>query len=77
MNQGGKLILEPQDLKGYQKRSHMTPTMKQNFKNIKLAPNMFQSFLLSPQVGFVSCEDCCIEMDKSNGFSRRILVFTK
>jgi 7SK snRNA methylphosphate capping enzyme len=68
---GGVLILEPQDLAGYRKRTHLSPVHAQNFAEIKLFPAMFVDYLKSKQVGFSRVTCLQRASPGAKGFARR------
>lgn len=78
----GVLVLEAQDYKTYSKRSKLSPEILNNYKNIQLKPEKFESYLLSDEVGF--SESWCLA-DKNmlkttglaKGFHRPLQVFIK
>lgn len=78
----GVLVLEAQAFETYKKRSKLSPEISENYKNIQLKPDKFESYLLSEDVGFA--ESWCI-CDKeilkksglAKGFHRPLQVFIK
>ncbi|XP_038078216.1 7SK snRNA methylphosphate capping enzyme-like [Patiria miniata] len=74
---GGRLILESQAWPSYTKKKKLTETIYKNFKQIQLKPDKFKDYLLSSHVGFSSCETIGTPLNKSKGFRRPILMFTK
>ncbi|XP_022090265.1 7SK snRNA methylphosphate capping enzyme-like [Acanthaster planci] len=74
---GGRLILESQAWPSYTKKKKLTETIYRNFKQIQLKPDKFKDYLLSSHVGFSSCETIGTPLNKSKGFRRPILMFTK
>lgn len=73
---GGRLILEPQPWASYRKRKKLTENIFNNYRNIELRPEMFRQYLLS-EIGFAKCEAIDIPFNKSKGFRRPLLLFTK
>eukprot|EP01135_Chromosphaera_perkinsii_P004167 Nk52_evm74s270 gene=Nk52_evmTU74s270 len=53
---GGVFIFEPQLLDSYKKKKGVCKVTAENYKNMKLFPNEFSEYLLSPEVGFSSVE---------------------
>jgi len=74
---GGKLILEPQDITTYGKRSRLNEEMHQNYRNMIFKPEHFNEYLLSNKVGFERMEELGIPKATSKGFERPLLVFHK
>ncbi|XP_071494475.1 7SK snRNA methylphosphate capping enzyme-like [Diadema antillarum] len=74
---GGRLILEPQAWPSYRKKRKMTETTFQHYEQIVFKPHLFKEYLLSKEVGFASCEVIGTPLNKSKGFRRPILMFTK
>ncbi|KAA0190416.1 hypothetical protein HAZT_HAZT008712 [Hyalella azteca] len=73
---GGRLVLEPQPWASYAKRKKLTPQIFENYKNIKLMPDMFEEYLVRV-VGFSDCHTLAIPTHSSKGFQRPIQVYTK
>ncbi|XP_033642172.1 7SK snRNA methylphosphate capping enzyme-like isoform X1 [Asterias rubens] len=74
---GGRFILEPQAWPSYTKKKKLTETIYKNYKQIQLKPDKFKDYLLSSAIGFSSCETIGTPLNKSKGFCRPILMFTK
>ncbi|XP_064461310.1 7SK snRNA methylphosphate capping enzyme-like [Ornithodoros turicata] len=74
---GGHMILEAQPFHSYTKKKKMTETTYRNFSAIRLRPEKFMDYLLSPEVGFESCRLIDIPSHSSKGFQRPIYLFTK
>jgi 7SK snRNA methylphosphate capping enzyme len=82
LNPNGILILEAQAFDTYKKRSKLSTEILQNYRKIKLLPEMFESYLLSDEVGFF--ESFCIadkeilqQNVQAKNFRRPLQVFTK
>lgn len=52
-------------------------TTLENFNKIKLFPNKFTEYLMSPEVGFSKSDVLGVPAHHSKGFQRPILMFTK
>lgn len=76
LHPGGRLILEPQPWASYRKRKKLTETIYHNYHSIELRPEMFRQYLLT-EVGFSKCEAIDVPFNKSKGFRRPLLLFTK
>lgn len=78
---GGVFLLEPQPWSSYRKRMHLTPTITNNFREIKIRPPDFAELLTSSHVGFTSAERVEVpygERVVGANFRRRpLLVLTK
>lgn len=72
---GGHLVLEAQPFGGYRRRKKLSPKIFENYMNIKLRPQKFEEYLLSPEIGFKSCR--ILSAVEGKGFDRPILVFLK
>ncbi|XP_067951051.1 7SK snRNA methylphosphate capping enzyme-like [Watersipora subatra] len=77
LNPGGILILEPQMWPSYKKRKSLTEKIRENFDKILLRPDQFNEYLLSSEVGFVTCERLNVQDHQSKGFRRPVFVFHK
>ncbi|CAN7987414.1 unnamed protein product, partial [Ixodes pacificus] len=53
---GGRMLLEAQPFHSYVKKKKLTETTYKHFHDIRLRPEQFNEYLLSPEVGFASCE---------------------
>lgn len=74
---GGRMILEAQPFSSYAKKKKMTETSYKHYHNIRLRPEKFNEYLLSPEVGFSSYELIDTPSHASKGFQRPIYLFTK
>jgi len=74
----GIFLLEPQQWSSYKKKAKLTPTIKENYKNIKLRPYFFKAELLE-KVGFSSCEVIKDErlMNSGSDFALPVYVYRK
>jgi hypothetical protein len=68
---GGVLILEPQEFKGYAKKSKWSPHMRQTFEEIQFKPIAFDAHLQS--IGFTRVQ----QIDEADGFARTMFVYRK
>ena len=48
-----------------------------NFNKIKFKPNEFTNYLLSKEIGFSTCKTIAMPHNKSKGFRRPMLLYTK
>lgn len=71
---GGRLVLEAQNWKSYKRRKNLTPTIADNYKNIKLFPQDFDKFLLGKEIGFRSVFTIDVPKHDAEGFQRPIKV---
>ncbi|ELR24939.1 Bicoidinteracting protein 3 (Bin3) [Acanthamoeba castellanii str. Neff] len=55
LNEGGVLILEPQEWKSYMKKAKLTPAHKVNRRAVQLRPEQFRTYLME-ELGFKHCE---------------------
>ncbi|CAN7986116.1 unnamed protein product [Ixodes hexagonus] len=74
---GGRMLLEAQPFHSYVKKKKLTETTYKHFHDIRLRPEQFNEYLLSPEVGFASCELIDTPSHASKGFQRPIYLFTK
>lgn len=74
---GGVFILEPQPWTSYGKRKKLTETICSNYYNIRLKPDQFSSYLISPEVGFSSYELLGTPHSAHKGFQRPIYLYRK
>lgn len=74
---GGRMVLEAQPFHSYSKKKKMTEMTYKNYSAIRLRPEMFTDYLLSPEIGFTSCQLIDIPSHASKGFQRPIYLFTK
>lgn len=76
---GGRLLLEPQPWKSYQRRKKLTKEIEENFPKLNFKPAEFQDFLV--KIGFcepVTITDMKGKDEKVKGFrGRDIYMFTK
>ncbi|KAL6065196.1 RNA methyltransferase [Balamuthia mandrillaris] len=80
LNEGGKVVLEPQEWSTYRKKAKLTAVTKKHYQEIRFKPDQFQEYLLSDEVGFKSCEDLQQRLDVAKtkqGFKRPIFLLTK
>lgn len=77
LNPGGRLLLEPQSWSSYKKKRKITETTYRTYEQIRFKPHHFKDYLLSQDVGFASCEVIGTPLNKSKGFRRPVLMFTK
>ena len=77
LNSKGVFILEAQAYSTYKKRRNLTEETQTHFKNIKLFPDQFKTYLMGPEVGFSEY----FEIGKTNhsckGFNRLLQGFVK
>lgn len=74
---GGRLILEAQPFTNYGRRKKLSQRIKDNYQSIQLKPEQFESFLLSDEIGFATCEYTGVTSHAHSGFQRPIQVFRK
>ena len=72
----GRLILEYQTWKSYEKRKNATDTIIRIFPTIKILPEMFENVLVE-KIGFNIEERMGATIENSQGFHRPILVLMK
>ena len=82
---GGSLVLEPQPWKSYKSTLRkkyrgvdvLPNECKERYAAIAFKPDAFESYLLSPEGGLVSCERLRAFGDAARGFDRDLLRFIK
>jgi len=74
---GGQLVLEAGSWKSYRKKKKLTEKVYRTYQNIKLRPEQFRDYLLSPEVGFTNCALLNTPSYRSKGLKNPILVFMK
>ncbi|XP_054768398.2 titin-like [Lytechinus pictus] len=62
---------------GYACDFYTEETTYQNYNEIRFKPTEFKEYLLSQEVGFTSCEVIGTPVNKSKGFRRPMMMFTK
>lgn len=77
LRRGGHLILEAQPWVGYKRRKKLTPEIAKNFESIKMRPDKFREYLLSPEIGFSKCFLMEVPAHRVKGFRRPVQVFVK
>ncbi|KAG0031494.1 hypothetical protein BGZ81_001137 [Podila clonocystis] len=73
---GGVFLVEPQAFVTYNKRSKITPTMRENYMAIKMKPEMFEEYLLQT-VGFKESRLLGHSEGAAKNFNRDIYMFRK
>ncbi|KAG0344876.1 hypothetical protein BG005_001583 [Podila minutissima] len=73
---GGVFLVEPQAFITYNKRSKITPTMRENYLAIKMKPEMFKEYLLQT-VGFKESKLLGHSEGAAKNFNRDIFMFRK
>uniref|UniRef100_A0A1E1X5J9 RNA methyltransferase n=1 Tax=Amblyomma aureolatum TaxID=187763 RepID=A0A1E1X5J9_9ACAR len=74
---GGRMLLEAQPFHSYAKKKKLTETTYKHYHAISLRPEQFNEYLLSPEVGFATCELVDTPSHASKGFQRPLYLFTK
>lgn len=74
---GGHMLLEAQPFHSYAKKKKLTETTYKHYHAISLRPEQFNEYLLSPEVGFATCELVDTPSHTSKGFQRPLYLFTK
>lgn len=74
---GGKLVLEAQPWASYKRKKKLTEKIFEVYQSICFKPEQFNDYLLSAEVGFMSCTLLGTPAHKSKGFQRSIYLFTK
>lgn len=74
---GGRMLLEAQPFHSYSKKKKLTETTYKHYHAISLRPEQFNEYLLSPEVGFATCELVDTPSHASKGFQRPLYLFTK
>jgi 7SK snRNA methylphosphate capping enzyme len=82
LRSGGILVLEAQAYETYKKRSKLSPQILENYRNIKLKPDKFESYLMSEKIGFSETWRVADGKDlkntvKAKGFCRTLQIFIK
>ncbi|KAH6934434.1 hypothetical protein HPB50_024223 [Hyalomma asiaticum] len=71
---GGRMLLEAQPFHSYSKKKKLTETTYKNYHAIKLRPEQFNEYLLSPEVGFAKCELVATPSHASKGSKLDVVV---
>ncbi|KAG0366633.1 hypothetical protein BGZ54_005087 [Gamsiella multidivaricata] len=74
---GGILLLEPQAYETYNRRSKILPEMQTTYKEIAFRPEMFQEYLLGPEVGFREGRLLGHSEGRARNFNRDIYMYRK
>lgn len=79
---GGILVLEAQAYETYKKRSKLSSQILENYRNIKLKPEKFESYLMSDKIGFSENFRVADGKDlkgtvQAKGFCRTLQIFVK
>ncbi|CAO3650289.1 unnamed protein product [Cunninghamella blakesleeana] len=76
LNDGGILVLEPQNFATYGKRAKLSKEMKEILENIKLRPEDYHDFLLK-EIGFSEFKSFGTTNADSKGFDRPLTLYFK